>query len=104
MATATPSSRWRESAGWRSLRSWNRCLTDVAGRSKSATPPVMWARLPTSTTFAKGVLVGAAVGALAVGGALEHAGLVEPLLPQRLEHLGRRHRQLGEADACGLLH
>src|SRR3989442_12539129 len=79
MATATPSSRWRASAGWRSVNCSKTCFTDVAESWNSATPPVICARLPTSTT--RGIA-----------------------LLQRLQNLRRRHRQLGEADASSVLH
>src|SRR5215468_9636225 len=100
MATATPSSRWRLRAGWRSLRSSNRCFTDDAARSNSATPSASWTRLPTSTTRA-----------MPVGSVLLRApvrvgpvrGLVEAALGEGLQHLGRRHRQIGEADAGGAI-
>src|SRR5262245_6873057 len=80
MATATPSARCGPSAGWRSVSCWKSCLTDVAESSNSATPPVIWVRLPISTTRAMSLLL------------------------ERLEDPGRRHRQLGEADARGVLH
>src|SRR3989442_2782768 len=79
MATATPSSRWRASAGWRSVNCSKTCFTDVAESVNSATPPVICARLPTSTTRGMTLL-------------------------ERLQYFGRRHRQLGEADAGGVLH
>src|SRR5262245_44324864 len=85
MATATPSSRWRSSNGWSSTSCSKSCLTDVAESWNSATPPVSCARLPTRTTRGK-------------------SGLVELSLLQRLENLGRRHRELGEADTGGVLH
>src|SRR5881628_17979 len=87
MATATPSSRWGPRAGWSSVSCWKSCLTDVAESWNSATPPVSCARLPMSTTRA-----------------MEASRLAGGLLLQCLEHLGRRHRQLGEADAGGVLH
>src|SRR5882672_5789802 len=87
MATATPSSRWRASAGWSSPSCWKSCFTDVAERSNSATPPVSCARLPTSTTRA-----------------MRDSGLAAALVLERLEDLGRRHRQLRETDARGVLH
>ena len=65
--------------GWSSLSC---CLTDVAGSWNSATPSVNRARLPIKTTRA---MRSSGHGS---GG----------LLLQRLEHLGWRHRQLGEAD------
>src|SRR3989442_2867304 len=79
MATATPSSRWRASAGWRSVNCSKTCFTDVAESVNSATPPVICARLPTSTTRGMTLL-------------------------ERLQYFGRRHRQLGEADASSVLH
>src|SRR5690349_19369311 len=87
MATATPSCRCGWSAGWSSASFSKSCLTDVAEIWNSATPPVTCARLPTSTTRAK------------------TSGLRgDALLAERLENSGRGHRQLGEADAGGLLH
>src|SRR4026208_2554712 len=88
MATATPVSRCRSSAGCSAVSCRKSCWTDVAERSNSATPPVTCARLPTSTTRAMRA----------------RSGLVQALVLERLEHLGRRHRQLGEADAGGVLH
>src|SRR6266852_4329630 len=88
MATATPSSRWGPRAGWSSVSCWKSCLTDVAESWNSATPSVIRARLPISTTRAM------RASRLAAGG----------LLLQRLEHLGWRHGQLGEADAGGVFH
>src|SRR6266852_8206791 len=85
MATATPSSRWRASAGWRSVNCSKSCFTDVAESWNSATPPVICARFPTSTTRG-----------------MSH--LVETTFLERLEHLRRRHRQLSEADAGGVFH
>src|SRR5438093_4045020 len=79
MATATPSSRWRASAGCSSVNCWKSCFTDVAESWNSATPPVICARLPTSTTRGMTLL-------------------------ERLQYFGRRHRQLGEADASSVLH
>src|SRR5712691_9860165 len=79
MATATPSSRWRASAGWSSVNCSKSCFTDVAESWNSATPPVICARLPTRTT--RGIA-----------------------LLERLENLRRRHRQLSEADAGGVFH
>src|SRR6266850_7901503 len=88
MATATPSSRWRASAGCSSVNCWKSCLTDVAESWNSATPPVNCARLPISTTR----------------GMRSSRLAASRLLLQRLEHLGWRHRELGEADAGGVLH
>src|SRR5712691_6873703 len=88
MATATPSSRWGPRAGWSSVSCWKSCLTDVAESWNSATPSVNRARLPIKTTRAM------RSSRLAAG----------RLLLERLEHLGWRHRQLGEADARGVLH
>src|SRR6266850_1128726 len=88
MATAMPSSRWGPRAGWSSASCWKSCLTDVAESWNSATPSVNRARLPISTTRAM------CSSRLAAG----------RLLLERLEHLRWRHRQLGEADAGGVLH
>src|SRR4029079_16606976 len=92
MATATPSSRCGASAGCAAASCWKSVFTDVAEIWTSATPPVSCARLPISTTRAM-----RSVSALG-------SGLVEALVPERLQHLGRRHRQLGEPDAGGGLH
>src|SRR5215471_815328 len=105
MATATPSCRWGPRAGWRSPSNWNSSLTDDAGRSNSATPSVSCVRLPTSTTRAirlGGGLRPSVAGRAAVR-ALAVRGLVEPALLERLQHLRRGHRQLGEADARRVL-
>src|SRR5580765_4240924 len=88
MATATPSWRCGPRAGCNSASCWKSCFTDVADSWNSATPPVSCARLPISTTRAMGAC----------------SGLVAALLLERLQHLGRRHRQLGEPDAGGVLH
>src|SRR5215469_11907402 len=88
MATATPSSRCGASAGCSSPSCWKSCFTDVAETWNSATPPVSCARLPISTTRAM----------------TSYSGLVDALVLERLQHLGRRHRQLGEPDAGGVLH
>src|SRR5215813_888323 len=74
-------------AGYSSVSCSKSCFTDVAESSNSATPPVSCARFPTKTTRAMCDL-----------------GLAEALLLEGLEHLGRRHGQLGEADARGVLH
>src|SRR4029453_15590504 len=87
MATATPSARWGSRAGWGSASCEKSCFTEVAERRNSATPPVSCARFPTSTTRG-----------------MRDSDLVEAALLERLQHLGRRHRQLGEADAGGALH
>src|SRR5215472_7597702 len=87
MATAMPSSRCGPRAGYSSVSCSKSCFTDVAESSNSATPPVSCARFPTKTTRAMCDL-----------------GLAEALLLEGLEHLGRRHGQLGEADARGVLH
>src|ERR1700694_4267264 len=86
MATAKPSSRCGPSAGCSSASRSKSCFTDAAEISNSATPPVSCARLPISTTRA--------MKPSGPGG----------LLLERLEHLGGRHRQLGEADAGGRFH
>src|SRR5260370_22993595 len=88
MATATPSCRCGPRPGCSSASCWKSCFTDVADSWNSATPPVSCARLPISTTRAMGAC----------------SGLVAALLLERLQHLGRRHRQLGEPDAGGVLH
>src|SRR3989475_8807264 len=116
MATATPSSRWRASAGCSSVNCWKSCLTDVAESWNSATPPVICARLPTRTT--RGIKnVGApkwpppprarrAPGNPGRSSISRHGSDLagETPLLQSLEHLGWRHRQLGEADTGGVLH
>src|ERR1051326_2460833 len=83
MATATPSSRCGAIPGCSSASCSNSCFTDVAETWISATPPVSCARFPTRTTRAIPLVA---------------------TLPQRLQHLGRRHGELGEADAGGVLH